>query len=117
MNNLKIGAFYIVGFPRTAYKSIYKLVAIHTAVARSDVAITFIDHAGFKVMLTKGVYANMSVMPAPPPLVPISPPLDPQNESEAISFKDMFDDTPIPPSFPIGTPAPGDYLSDEELYG
>jgi hypothetical protein len=117
MNNLKIGAFYIVGFPQTAYKSIYKLVAIHTPVARSDVAITFMDHAGFKVMLTKGVYTIMSVAPVPPPPLPISPDLDPQNDSEVITFNDIFDDTPIPPSLSIGTPAPGDYLTDEELYG
>ena len=121
MNNLKVGASYILGFPQTTYKSIYKLIAIHNAVAHSDIVTTFIDAAGFKVMFTKGAYTNMSVMPASLPPLPLSPSLTSQNTFEAmplpyetaIHFKDMFDDDPIPP---IGTRSPACCLDTDDLY-
>jgi hypothetical protein len=120
MNNLKIGASYIVGFPRTAYTSIYKLVAIHNAVCRSDVVTTFIDPAGFKVMFTMGAYANMSVVAAPLPALPATPPFTSQTDSSyetTMTFNDIIDDDPIPSCFPVVRRYTGDFLSDEELYG
>jgi len=61
MSELKVGVSYTLSFPISNVTSIYKLVANHNVSQNHQIAHTFLDSAGFKVMITKGLIKNMNV--------------------------------------------------------
>jgi len=61
-NNLKIGAPYMITFPRTNFSSVYTLLRSHSPVERHEPLHTFLDKYGNKVMFTSGVFLQMSVV-------------------------------------------------------